>query len=31
MIFDLPLRVENDPRGAECRLFEPAVYVQPGT
>jgi hypothetical protein len=31
MIFDLPLRVENDPRGAERRLFEPAVYVEPGT
>lgn len=30
MIFDLPTRVENDPRGAERRLFEPAAYVQPG-
>lgn len=31
MIFDLPLRKENDPRGAERELFESAVYVQPGT
>jgi para-nitrobenzyl esterase len=31
MIFDLPLRVENDPRGAERRFFETAPYVQPGT
>jgi para-nitrobenzyl esterase len=31
MIFDLPSRVENDPRGAERKLFEAAVYVQPGT
>ena len=27
----LPPRVENDPRGAERRLFAPALYVQPGT
>ena len=31
MIFDLPLHRENDPRGAERRLFEPAEYIQPGT
>ncbi len=31
MIFDVPSRVENDPRGAERRLFEPVPYVQPGT
>jgi len=31
MLFDLPLRVENDPRGAERKLFAPIVYVQPGT
>jgi para-nitrobenzyl esterase len=31
MIFDMPSRVENDPRGAERRLFEPVPYVQPGT
>jgi para-nitrobenzyl esterase len=31
MIFDLPPRVENDPRGAERRLFAPIPYVQPGT
>jgi len=31
MIFDLPPHLENDPRGAERRLFAPIVYVQPGT
>ena len=31
MIFDLPPRAEDDPRGAERRLFAPVVYVQPGT
>ncbi|HWA10235.1 MAG TPA: carboxylesterase/lipase family protein [Opitutaceae bacterium] len=31
MLFDLPPRVENDPRGAERKLFAPIVYVQPGT
>jgi len=31
MIFDLPTRVECDPRGAERRLFAPIVYAQPGT
>ncbi|MCX6953933.1 MAG: carboxylesterase/lipase family protein [Verrucomicrobia bacterium] len=31
MLFDLPLRVEDDPRGAERKFFAPAPYVQPGT
>lgn len=31
MIFDLPLRKENDPRGAERELFEAVPYIQPGT
>jgi para-nitrobenzyl esterase len=31
MLFDVPPRVENDPRGAERKLFAPIVYVQPGT
>ncbi len=31
MIFDTPPRLENDPRGAERKLFERAPYVQPGT
>jgi para-nitrobenzyl esterase len=31
MLFDVPPRVENDPRGAERRLFAPIVYAQPGT
>ena len=31
MIFDLPLREEDDPRGAERRFFAPVPYVQPGT
>ncbi len=31
MIFDLPPRVEDDPRGAERRLFAPVSYAQPGT
>ncbi len=31
MIFDLPPRVEDDPRGAERRLFAPVTYLQPGT
>lgn len=31
MLFDLPPKVENDPRGAERKLFAPCVYVQPGT
>ncbi len=31
MIFDVASRIEDDPRGNERRLFERAVYVQPGT
>jgi para-nitrobenzyl esterase len=31
MIFDVPPRAENDPRGAERRLFARVPYVQPGT
>lgn len=31
MIFDVPARMENDPRGAERRLFAKVPYVQPGT
>jgi para-nitrobenzyl esterase len=31
MIFDDPPRLENDPRGAERRLFATVPYVQPGT
>ena len=31
MIFDLTPAVVEDPRGAERRMFAPAVYVQPGT
>jgi para-nitrobenzyl esterase len=31
MIFDKTTRIENDPRGAERRLFENAPYIQPGT
>jgi len=31
MLFDLPSRVEEDPRGEERKLFAPIVYVQPGT
>jgi para-nitrobenzyl esterase len=31
MIFDVPSRLENDPRGAERRLFAKVPYVQPGT
>jgi para-nitrobenzyl esterase len=31
MIFDTPPRVENDPRGAERKLFALSPYVQPGT
>ena len=31
MIFDTLPRVENDPRGAERKLFAPATYIQPGT
>jgi len=31
MLFDRTIRVEDDPRGAERKLFAPAVYIQPGT
>ncbi len=31
MIWDLPSRVENDPRGNERKLMEQAPYLQPGT
>jgi len=31
MVIDLPPRMENDPRGAERRLFATVPYVQPGT
>lgn len=31
MVFDLPPQLENDPRGAERRLFAKVPYVQPGT
>jgi para-nitrobenzyl esterase len=30
MIFDMPPRMENDPRGPERRLFATVPYVQPG-
>ena len=31
MIMDEPARMEDDPRGAERRLFAAIPYVQPGT
>ena len=31
MVFDTIPRVVDDPRGDERRLFEPVLYVQPGT
>ncbi|VXB83077.1 carboxylesterase/lipase family protein [Massilia sp. 9I] len=31
MIFDVPPRMEDDPRGAERRLFAKVPYVQPGS
>ncbi|GGY26777.1 carboxylesterase family protein [Pseudoduganella albidiflava] len=31
MIFDVPPRLEDDPRGAERRIFAKVPYVQPGT
>lgn len=31
MVFDAPSRLEDDPRGAERRLFAKVPYVQPGT
>jgi para-nitrobenzyl esterase len=31
MIFDIPPRIENDPRGQERKFFAPIKYIQPGT
>jgi para-nitrobenzyl esterase len=31
MVFDVPSHLENDPRGAERKLFAKVPYVQPGT
>jgi para-nitrobenzyl esterase len=31
MVFDLPPRMENDPRGRERRLFETVPFIQQGT
>jgi para-nitrobenzyl esterase len=31
MIFDVPPRVEDDPRGQEREFFAKATYIQPGT
>lgn len=31
MIFDLPLKLVNDPRGEERKIFARVPYVQPGT
>jgi para-nitrobenzyl esterase len=31
MIFDVPPRLENDPRAEERKIFEKVPYVQPGT
>ena len=31
MVFDIPPRLENDPRGEERKIFEKVPYVQPGT
>jgi para-nitrobenzyl esterase len=31
MIWDMPSRVEDDPRGEERKLMEQATYLQPGT
>lgn len=31
MVFDVPSHLEDDPRGAERRLFSKVPYVQPGT
>jgi para-nitrobenzyl esterase len=31
MVFDVPPRLENDPRGEERKIFEKVPYVQPGT
>ena len=31
MVFDVPPRLENDPRGEERKIFAKVPYVQPGT
>ena len=31
LVFDVPSHLENDPRGAERRLFAKVPYIQPGT
>jgi para-nitrobenzyl esterase len=31
MLFDLPPRLENDPRGGERKLYERVPFVQRGT
>jgi para-nitrobenzyl esterase len=31
MVIALPPQLENDPRGAERKLFARVPYVQPGT
>jgi len=31
MVFNVPAHLEDDPRGAERRLFAKVPYVQPGT
>ena len=31
MIWDMPSRIQNDPRGEERRLIARAPYIQPGT
>ena len=31
MLWNAPPRVENDPRGEECKLIAQARYIQPGT
>ena len=31
MVFDVPPRLENDPRGEERKIFEKVPYIQPGT
>jgi len=31
MLFDVPSRVQNDPRGGERRLYQRAPFVQRGT
>lgn len=31
MVFNVPSHLEDDPRGAERKLFAKVPYVQPGT